>query len=284
MKHSIQYLLITCWFLCGLTSAQDTLPKAQEEDQKAPAAESTERERTAADVAREAFGKPPNSVALGKTNNLWIDRKNKRVYLDGYITLKNGALEMFACPSGTKEHESIVASLAKAHDVHAALLAIDTTVGTPVRHLPNFLPATGQVIRVWVCWRDEKKKFQVVDARTWVKHLAKDKAMTAEWVFAGSSFWTDPSDGKEYYQADAGDMICVSNFSTAMMDVTISSSAEANELVYVAFEDRIPKTGTPVRLVLAPVPLPSDQPNAKREDQKKPPTEDVLPKPKQGSK
>ena len=88
-----------------------------------------------------------------------------------------------------------------------------------MQYLPKFLPATGQRIRVWVCYRDEKGKFHAVDARTWVRKAGTQEPMETDWVFAGSGFWKDPSDGREYYRADGGDMICVSNFNTAMMDV-----------------------------------------------------------------
>ena len=101
--------------------------------------------------------------------------------------------------------------------------------------------------------------------------------MKAEWVFAGSSFWTDPSDGKEYYQADSGDLICVSNFSTATMDVAMSSSADAGELQFEPFTERIPPLGTPIRLVLVPVPPPTDQPGPKNEEYKRPPASEILP-------
>ena len=215
---------------------------------------------SAEEVAAKAFLPPPGAKSLSKTGRLWIDRKHERVYVDGYVAMKRGPLEMFACPVGTKEHESIVAALAKSRDVHAALLAIDATPGTPVRFRPEFLPPTGQVIRVWVCWYDSKDKFQLVDAREWIEDLKTEKAMTAEWVFAGSGFWQDPEDKREYYQADSGDMICVSNFSSAMMDVAISSSADADSLRFVPLESKIPDRETPVRLVLVPVPLPTDNP------------------------
>ena len=52
-------------------------------------------------------------------------------------------------------------------DVH---LAVNAQPGTPVSHLPKFVPATGQRIRVWVCYWDKEGKFQVSDARRWVKH------------------------------------------------------------------------------------------------------------------
>ena len=86
--------------------------------------------------------------------------------------------------------------------------------------------------------------------------------MTADWVFAGSSFWKDPEDGREYYRADSGDMICVSNFTSAMMDININSSAQTGALEYVPFLTRIPARETPVRLVLEPI-ADKPQPNEK---------------------
>ncbi|MCO8122688.1 YdjY domain-containing protein [Stieleria sp. TO1_6] len=209
-------------------------------------------------LARDAFEPPPQSKPLTKQGRLWVDREQHRVYLDGYVALKRGPLEMFACPVGTKEHESIVAALAKSSEVHAALLAIEATPGTPVRFRPEFLPPTGQVIRVWTCWYDAAGEFHAVDARQWIQDLETEKAMAVEWVFAGSGFWQDPEDKREYYLADSGDMICVSNFSSAMLDVAMPSSADADLLRFVPFESKIPDRFTPVRLVLVPVPFPTD--------------------------
>lgn len=213
------------------------------------------------DIVRAAFEAPPEAKQLSK-NNVWIDRKKQRVYIDGYVAMTDGPLEMFACPMGTKEHESIVGSLARSSEVHAALLAIGAQSGTPVEYLPKFVPATGQRIRVWVAYRDEKGKYQVTDARRWVRKTGTKKQMEPDWVFAGSGFWKDPTDGREHYRADSGDMICVSNFNSAMMDVPINSSAEANELQYSPFTERIPERGTPVRLILVPIPIPTDKADA----------------------
>ncbi len=233
------------------------------------------------DIVRAAFEPPPEAVPLSK-RNVWIDRDKQRVYVDGYVAMREGPLEMFACPMGTKEHESIVGSLARSSEVHAALLAVGARPGTPVQYIPNFIPATGQRVRVWVCYRDKQGKFHASDARRWVRKAGTDQQMEIDWVFAGSGFWKDPQDGSEFYQADSGDMICVSNFSTAMMDVPIASSAQANELMYIPYTNRIPERGTPVRLVLVPIPIPSDtpadeQPDVKKIDPDKPPSEAILP-------
>jgi len=201
-----------------------------------------------------AFEPPPQAKSISQ-RNLWVDLKQKRVYLDGFVTMREGPLEMFACPVGSKEHESIIATLAQPSEVHAALLAIGGRAGTPVQFLPDFVPATGQRIRVWICYRDPKGQFQVADAKTWVQNSKTKETLQTDWVFSGSGFWKDPNDGREYYRADGGDMICVSNFSTAMMDLPIASSAEANSLQFSPNTSAIPERGTAIRMVLAPIPI-----------------------------
>ncbi|MEM8670606.1 MAG: YdjY domain-containing protein [Planctomycetota bacterium] len=230
------------------------------------------------EIVREAFASPPDAIQLSM-QRVWIDRANKRVYADGYVTMREGPLEMFACPIGTKEHESIVATLAKASDIHTGLLAIGAQQGTPVSYVPKFVPATGQRVRVWVTYRDKKGDYQAVDARRWIQRNGKpNDHMESDWVFAGGGFNKGP-DGIEYYSADSGDMICVSNFSTAMLDIPVASSSAADDLLFIPFTERIPDVGTPVRLVFVPVPLKSDTPDPEpKVDPAKPPTEEVLPK------
>ncbi|MCP4829514.1 MAG: hypothetical protein GY889_11645, partial [Proteobacteria bacterium] len=136
---------------------KDTEPKDTEPTDTATQAEIDASQNayvSPATITRRALDPPPGGAAISK-DHLWIDAKNKRVILDGYVAMTDGPLEMFACPEGTKEHESIIGTLARSKEVHAALLAVGAMRGTPVEFLPKFVPATGQRIRLWVCYRDE---------------------------------------------------------------------------------------------------------------------------------
>jgi len=228
-----------------------------------------------ADTVRAALGDPPDAKRLSKASSLWVDTKNKRVFVDGYVSLRDAPLEMFACPKGTKEHEAIVATLAKSSEVHAALLAVGAEPGSTVKFTPRYTPATGQPIRVWVMFRDQEGKFKFSDARKWVRKSGTDEALELDWVFAGSNLWTDPQDGIKYYQADGGDMICVSNFGTAMLDLPIKSSDSNGNLSFSAFTDRIPADLTPVRLMLVPIPRETEDRKPVALDE---PTESMMPK------
>lgn len=80
------------------------------------------------------------------------------------------------------------------------------------------------------------------------------REMQADWVFAGSGFFTDEDTGKKYYLAEDGDVICVANFPDAMIDIAVKSSADAAAgLMFEAYTERLPPKGTPVWLELVPV-------------------------------
>ncbi|HFB99044.1 MAG TPA: hypothetical protein ENJ62_07880, partial [Bryobacterales bacterium] len=192
----------------------------------------------------------PSWTRVARDFPLWVDLKHKQVIVGGHIALRRGQLEMFACPRGTKEHESVVAVHAPARFVHAALLAAGAKPGHPVRFEPKYVPATGTVVDVEVIWRDKSGKVKKVRAQELVKNVRTGKAMTGHWVFGGSGFWTDKETGKRYYYADGGELICLSNFATATLDLPIRSSAANSALLFRAFTERIPPRRTPVLLVL----------------------------------
>lgn len=161
-------------------------------------------------------------------------------------------IEVFACPRHTKEHEAIVATAAPARLVHTALLAIGLEPGRPVSFDPEYAAAQGPKVSVRVRWTDEAGRAHDRPAQDLIRSTRTKAALEADWVFAGSVFWKDPADGQEYYQADGGDLICVSNFPTATLDLPIESSQANDALMFEVFEDRVPPRGTAVELVLSP--------------------------------
>ena len=184
---------------------------------------------------------------------LWIDKTNQRVVMVGKVCLRQGQLEMFACPEGTKEHESVLSVPVEAANVHAALLAVGAEAGRPVQFQPRYQAATGTQIDVALYWTDEEGKRRSAWAQEWVQDANTGKALIHPWVFAGSGFWVDEQTGKRSYLANQGEMICVSNFSSAMLDLPIESSDKAGQLSFDAFTERIPPLGTKVTIVLKPV-------------------------------
>lgn len=184
--------------------------------------------------------------------DVWIDFKNKQIVMQGEVCLTRGPLEMFAVTKGTKEHEAVVSVNTKAFVVHSALLALGAKAGSTAKFEPKFKPPTGTKVEIWVYWNDDKGERHKARAQDWIKDVKKKQAMDLPWVFAGSGFFVDEETKKQYYMAEAGDFICVSNFPDAMLDVPYESTSENDDLLFEAFTENIPPKGTKVTLVLAP--------------------------------
>jgi len=228
------------------SNIQPAQPEAAAEESKAWPKRSALEQK----VAR-VFGPPPGMTRLAKDARIWIDVKKKLLVVDGYVALRLGQLEMFACPAGTKEHESVIGLLSKAQYVHAGLLAIGAKSGSPVKFEPTYTPASGSKIKIEILYVDDKGAKKRVLAQDWVRQVGTEKTLDMDWVFAGSGMWKDPDTGTEQYLAESGDLICVSNFSTATLDLPIRSSQANSSLLFAAYTDRIPPEQTPVRLVLS---------------------------------
>lgn len=258
-------------------------------------------------------------VPLNKQQTVLLDVAGGRLLLKTKICLREGVLEMLCCRKQSKEHESILSLDARAYVVHTGLLALKAKPGKPVQFDPKYQPPTGQVIDIFLQWKDPAGRLQRVDARTWIRHvtrkyfvyklkrypsdlkLPKDselkydtktqelywygplnqkqrddllklsksaeyrdairkfhlrsqlREMQARWVFAGSGFTIDEKSGEKYYQAEGGDVICVANFASALIDVAVvSSAAGTGGLLFEAYQERIPAVGTDVTVELIP--------------------------------
>lgn len=242
---------------------------AQDDAPPEETAQPTETEKEDAKLADEKKPAKPAIRKLMPNMPVWIDTKRKMVIMDGEVCLRKGSLEMFACLRGTKEHESVVAVATDAYVVHAGLLAIGAEQGKPVEFDPEYQPPSGQKIEVLVQWKDADGKVQTRKAQDWVRDARNKKVMTYDWVFPGSYFWKDvPIEevqkakeagedpdklpGKMVYAAEGGELICVSNFKSSMMDLPVPSTDANNDLWFEAFTENIPAEGTKVRLFLIP--------------------------------
>ncbi len=199
---------------------------------------------------KKLFAEPKECKSLHPTNRVWINRDEQIVLLDGVIAQREAMLEMFACPSQTKEHESVVSVFAKSQLVHTALLAIGAKPGAPASFEP-FKPASGTTVRVYVLWFDDKGEPQATIAQKWVRRLGTQESLKFDWVFAGSKVYFDEVTKERHYLADQGELICVANFGTSLLDIVVKSEQANASLAFDAFTSRIPKRNTPVRLVLS---------------------------------
>ncbi len=265
---------------------------------------------------------PEQLVPLDPKGIVQLDRVGKRLLVKTHVVLREGFLEMLACPAQTKEHESILAVEGRAYVIHAGLLALGAKAGAPRavsakvppadrptdRHLPAMdrrrRQAAPRQAQEWIRYATHRyfvatmnqlpaglklpENDEVLPIRFFdkFKQLAwfgpmttqqRDKLLTLSkdpayrkaigsffeqsqsrqldvgWVFPGSGEFVDPTTGKKVYEAEAGDLICVSNFPDAMLDLAIKSTDKSDEgLLFEAWTERIPPRGTEVLMELVP--------------------------------
>lgn len=227
-----RFRLVALLGLCLSTMACDDRPAPPPEAKPAPV-----------DAKRAPLGK-----------NVWLEvqGEQRRVLIDATVSLREGLLEQFLCRKNTKEHEAILAADIDARDVHKALLVAGAKPGSPAKFDPKFEPPTGTTIRVFIEYEVNGKLVRV-PARTWVRNLQTKKELDTDWVFAGSRLVPQEEGKPPYYMANGGDVICVSNFPDAMLDLPISSSKDNDTLAFEAFAERIPQLETKVTVILEPV-------------------------------
>ena len=156
-------------------------------------------------------------VRLDPKQPVWVDRENKQVVLMGEVCTAGYPLEFFATYPN-RSYEAVVSVNVKPSIAHAGLLAVGAKPGRPVQFQPEFVPPSGTEIAIEIRWKDADGKAQSADAKQWVRNIRTRKALETNWVFAGSMFIKD-EDGKLHYQAESGELICVLNLSTAMLDL-----------------------------------------------------------------
>src|SRR5262249_35831074 len=187
---------------------------------------------------------PTKQVEIGKNVFLEIGAdKKRRVLVKAEVCRREDQLEQLLCRKGTKEHEAILAADCDARKIHAALILAGAEHGHPVKFIEDgkdvkVVPPTGTTVKIFLQFK-EKGKTVTIPAQRWIRNLKTKKELHTDWVFAGSVFIKNFDDPKAepFYGANHGDVICVANFDTAMLDLPVLSSKANDELVFEAWTD-----------------------------------------------
>jgi hypothetical protein len=187
-----------------------------------------------------------------------LPNKKRRVLLATEVCLRDGALEIFMCRKGTKEHESILRTDLDALKIHELLILAAAEPGKPTQFVNpkteevDFKPATGTKINVSVHYTMGGKT-HTHPAQEWIWDAKKKAILPQGWVFAGSVVIVDPCTGKKFYGANSGDVISISNFPYSMLEIPADISKDDANLVYEARTERIPPLRSKVWVILEPV-------------------------------
>lgn len=188
--------------------------------------------------------------------NIFLETQGdkRRVLVNSVVCNRKTMLEQLLTKKGQKEHEAILSADIDARDLHAVLMVAGAEPGSTVVFQPKFKAPTGTTIKIFLEYEKDGKKVRV-KAQEWIRNLKTKKDLHTDWVFAGSHLIPDPFDKTKppAYAANFGDVICISNFDSALLDVPFDSSKDNDDLAFETNTERIPAEKTPVLVILEPV-------------------------------
>ncbi len=202
-------------------------------------------------IAQSPSNEPATKPAVGRLPGVTVDAKKRQVRVECEALNVDIRLEFFCVLAGTSDHESILRTKARPSDIHAGMLMCGLTPGEPVKFseaTQKWLPPHGPPIHITCEYEKDGKTVSVPANRMFrdVKTRKTPRAFT--WIFAGSRVMDD---GK--YAADTtGYVVSLVNFDLTLIDVPELVS-NANETLEWEFNpDTVPKTGTPVMMIIEP--------------------------------
>ncbi len=172
-----------------------------------------------------------------------INWDKQAVEVESRVVLREGPLELLACSPQTREHESILAVLARPLHVFQAMGLIGLEAGSPARYdekLDRWFPASGEPLDLRIQWREDGRDHEVAPANWMVERKTGKPPEGLRWVFAGSmvreegGFGADPD----------GTVVCVVDFDSALIALSTPHSADDAELWLTANPKEVPPTGT----------------------------------------
>jgi hypothetical protein len=173
-----------------------------------------------------------------------VDPVQRTVMVTGFVNQVGGPIELFACGTGGKRHESIFVLEADPVDLQSALLLLGLKAGPPMQGL-GMGPPEGSAVSMTVEWQ-RKGRTRRARAEAFIIEYATEKPLVDPgWVYTGSTF----EDGRfmakveESYIATYWDPWAIINIASELGD--------DDEALWVN-ERLVPPLGTPIVLYITP--------------------------------
>jgi hypothetical protein len=199
-------------------------------------------------------GAAAKRVEVGPNVVLEIDGASRRVIVTAKVCLRKGPLEGLLTRAKKKEHEYVLAADIDARHLHTALTLAGAKAGAPVQFLPKYKAASGTAIKVSLRYQKAGKTL-TRPASEWIRNFKTKKPLDRDWVFAGSRFVRSPEGNEKPpdYIANHGDLICVCNMESAVLDLPVLSPKKYDSRVYEVVTEQVPESDTAVEVILEPV-------------------------------
>jgi hypothetical protein len=215
-------------------------------------------------LAAVACGLPAARAADDQDTPKFIERggvrffiKEKRMEIDGKITITEGPIELLACSRGGKEHESIVSAPAKPSTVKFFATLMGLKEGTP----DGTEKQRGSPVEITVRWKAGGKTVtRRADELIW-NVIDKRPMKQTVWVFVGGRIARNPGATKKVFLPDMEGSI-VTTWSDLNAVFKLPSKLAENDEAFVARKENLPPQETPCTMIISRATWPEPARNA----------------------
>ncbi|MFA9477256.1 YdjY domain-containing protein [Phycisphaerales bacterium AB-hyl4] len=202
---------------------------------------------------------PPPLASLEEAlPGVTVDLETRQLELEAVVVLRDGDwLELLVCSPQTREHESILTVEARPSHIHLALLLLGYQPGSPMQweqtddgYLTR--PPQGELLSIYIAYEDDDGEEVEVPATDWIRHEPTGETMAGNvWLFAGSVF--ERIHEQNLYVADLnGTIVSLVNFGDDLIARPTQVTDQTDEQRWNTYTERIPETGTSVKLRIRP--------------------------------
>jgi hypothetical protein len=171
-----------------------------------------------------------------------VDLGSRSVIATGFVNQARGPVELLACGTGGKRHESVLALQTRLLDLQTALLLLGLEGSAPMKGLGDG-PPRGAAVELRVEWEEGGTVRQVDAGQLLLDQQSGRAPEQAGWVFTGSAF----EDGK--FMALAEESV-VATYWDPWALINIAPPYGDDDERLAANEARLPPINTPVRLII----------------------------------
>ncbi len=189
-------------------------------------------------------GEKENTFRFGKAI---LDDASGTITIPGYINQLQGAIELIACATKGKTHESILVLDVEPIHLQLAMIRLGLTALQPVRYQGDPEPPKGGRVNIFVEWQADGKKVRYrADELVWCP--SKNETMPkTDWVFTGSQV----IDG--VFQAGVEKSL-ITTYRDPYTIIDNPSESGINDELFVPNKNILPPIKTPVTLIIEKIP------------------------------
>ncbi len=178
-----------------------------------------------------------------RIGSVFLEKEKREVYLDGFVNMREGMIEVLACGRRGKLHESVLVMDIVPHDLQVALLLLGMD-HTKATYSEDGMQLTGgEEVKISVSW-DNDGKNKTVAAEKLLYNLIDEKPLkNARWVFIGSRL------NEGVFMADMEESLITTYHDPNAIIDNAGEGADNDDLL-AANTKLIPAVGTAVRMTM----------------------------------